>query len=187
MAGPFITPRNGVVIATSPQILVGMSGFVAGSLCLRPWIFEVRDLWPESLVGVGQANADSLLYSGVGCVARFLYRHATHIVVDGEWKRRHLLGLGVGEHRISVIMNGIEEDFCPDPDSDDARRARRQLRKELGLENEFVLLYAGTFGMAHGLGTLLQAADRLRSQSDVVFLVMGAGAERDQICQRVGT
>jgi colanic acid biosynthesis glycosyl transferase WcaI len=185
VSGPFLAPQNGVVIATSPQILVGVSGLVVSSLRFRPWVFEVRDLWPESLVGVGQTTADSLLYRGVGAIAGALYRLATHVVVDGEWKRRHLVDLGVDERRISVIMNGVEEGFCVDPDAEEASKARRELRKELGLRNEFVLLYAGTLGMAHGLETVLQAAERLRYHSDIIFLVMGAGAERDRICKLV--
>lgn len=185
VAGPCVAPRNGVVIATSPQILVGVSGWVVGTVRFLPWVFEVRDLWPESLVGVGQAAANSLLYRSVGHVANFLYRHATHIVVDGEWKRRHLIHQGVEERRISVVRNGIEEGFCLDPNSGDARSARLQLRKELGLRDEFALLYAGTLGMAHGLETVLQAAERLRGRDDIMFLLMGAGAERQQLCQLV--
>ena len=122
-----------------------------GTLRFLPWVFEVRDLWPESLVGVGQATADSLLYRSVGKVANFLYRHATHIVVDGEWKRRSLANQGVEERKISVIRSGIDEDFCLDPNAAGATSVRHQLRKELGLAQEFVLLYAGTLGMAHGL------------------------------------
>ena len=185
VAGPCVAPREGVVIATSPQILVGVSGWAVGTLRFLPWVLEVRDLWPESLVGVGQATADSLLYRSLGHVARFLYRHSAHIVVDGEWKRRHLIHQGVEERKISVIRNGIEEDFCLPPDSLDAQAARRELRRELGLHDEFVLLYAGTLGMAHGLETVLQAAERLRARRDIVFLLMGAGAERGQLCERL--
>jgi glycosyltransferase involved in cell wall biosynthesis len=186
VAGPCVAPRNGVVIATSPQILVGAAGWVVGTLRFLPWVFEVRDLWPESLVGVGQTTADSLLYRSVGHIANFLYRHATHIVVDGEWKRQHLIDQGLEERRISVIRNGVEEDFCFDPDSDAARIARYKLRKEWGLRDEFVPLYAGTLGMAHGLETVLQAAQRLRGYPNIVFLLMGAGAERAQLCQLIG-
>jgi glycosyltransferase involved in cell wall biosynthesis len=185
VAGPCVAPRDGVIIATSPQILVGVSGWAVGTARFLPWVFEVRDLWPESLVGVGQATADSLLYRSVGRVANFLYRHATHIVVDGEWKRRHLISLGWEERRISIIRNGIEEDFCLVPNSADAVAARSQLRKELGLEDQFVLLYAGTLGMAHGLETVLQAAQPLRGRDDIVFLIMGAGAERGQLSQHL--
>jgi glycosyltransferase involved in cell wall biosynthesis len=185
LAGTCMAPKDGVVIATSPQLLVGVAGWAVGALRFLPWVFEVRDLWPESLVGVGQATADSLLYRSLQQVARFLYRHAAHIVVDGEWKRRHLIHQGVEEQRISVIRNGIEEDFCLKPNSDHARKVRRQLRDELGLRDEFVLLYAGTLGMAHGLETVLQAAERLKGRDDIVFLLMGAGAERQQLCQLV--
>ena len=185
VAGFHVAPRNGVVIATSPQILVGLSGWALGTARLLPWVFEVRDLWPESLVGVGQATARSPLYRGVRRIADFLYRRATHIVVDGEWKRRYLIHQGVEERKISVIRNGVEEDFCLDPDSAGARAARLQLRKELGLGDELVLLYAGTLGMAHGLETILEAAERLRDRRDIAFVLIGAGAERAQLRDRV--
>jgi glycosyltransferase involved in cell wall biosynthesis len=173
-----------VVIATSPQILVGVSGWAVGAVRSLPWVFEVRDLWPESLVGVGQTAAGTLLYRSVGHVANFLYRHATHIVVDGEWKRRHLIQQGLEEKRISVMRNAIDENYCLDPRSDSARETRLALRRELGLREEFVLLYAGTLGMAHGLETVLLAAARLRERAEVVFLVMGEGAEREQLLAR---
>jgi glycosyltransferase involved in cell wall biosynthesis len=185
VAGIGVVPRNGVVIATSPQILVGLSGWAAASLRFLPWVFEVRDLWPESLVGVGQSSANSLLYRSVGRIAKFLYRHATHIVVDGEWKRRHLIRQGVEVRRISVIRNGVEENFCLDPNSSEAQLARLNVRNELGLRDEFVLLYAGTLGMAHGLKTILDAAERLRGRPDIAFLVMGAGAERAQLLRSI--
>jgi len=184
MAGCCLAPSKGVVIATSPQILVGVSGWVVGAVRSLPWVFEVRDLWPESLVGVGQTAAGTLLYRGVGHVANFLYRRATHIVVDGEWKRRHLIQHGVEESRISVMRNAIEEDYYLDPYSDSAREARQALRQELGLREKFVLLYAGTLGMAHGLETVLLAAARLRERGEVAFLVIGAGAEREQLLAR---
>jgi glycosyltransferase involved in cell wall biosynthesis len=184
VAGSCLVPRNAVVIATSPQILVGLSGWLVGGARSLPWVFEVRDLWPESLVGVRQTVAGTLLYRSVGRVANFLYRHATHIVVDGEWKRRHLIQQGLEERRISVMRNAIEEDSFLDPYSGSAQQTRQALRQELGLRDEFVLLYAGTLGMAHGLETILLAAARLRERGEVTFLVMGEGAEREQLLAR---
>jgi glycosyltransferase involved in cell wall biosynthesis len=185
LAGLRVAPRSGVVIATSPQILVGLAGWVVGALRFLPWVFEVRDLWPESLEGVGQAGGGSLLYRSVGQVAEFLYRHATHIVVDGAWKQRHLIRQGVKASKISIIRNGVEEGFCLPPHSPAAQSARFELRRELGLGEEFVLLYAGTLGMAHGLETILEAAARLRDRRDITFLLMGAGAERERLGERI--
>jgi glycosyltransferase involved in cell wall biosynthesis len=184
VAGSGVAPSRGVVIATSPQILVGLSGWWVGAARSLPWVFEVRDLWPESLVGVGQTAAGTLLYRSVGRVANFLYRHATHIVVDGEWKRRHLIQHGLEEGRISVMRNAVAEEAFLDPCSGAARQTRQALRRELGLREEFVLLYAGTLGMAHGLETILLAAARLRERQDVTFLVIGEGAERELLLAR---
>ncbi len=184
MAGSCVAASKGVVIATSPQIFVGMSGWAVGSLRSLPWVFEVRDLWPESLVGVRQTAPGTLLYRSVGRIADFLYRRATHIVVDGEWKRRHLIQQGVEEKRISVMRYAIQADAYEDPDSAIARETRQDLRRELGLSDRFVLLYAGTLGMAHGLETVLLAAERLRDHAGLAFLLLGEGAEREQLLAR---
>ena len=181
LTGPWIAPPGGIVIATSPQLLVGLGGWFAARTRGLRFVFEVRDLWPQSLEAVGQASRRTLLYRTLERVAGFLYRHADHIVVDGEWKRQALAGLGVAPDKMSVVMNGVGEDFALDPDSAATLGERQRVRRELGLDNQFVALYAGTVGMAHGLETVLLAADRLGAQPDVVFLVLGEGAQRDAL------
>src|SRR5207244_9188434 len=74
-------PRPDVLIATSPQLLVGLSGWWLARLKGAPFVFEVRDLWPESLVAVGMSNANSMLSRSLGSIAGFLYRRADHVVV----------------------------------------------------------------------------------------------------------
>jgi glycosyltransferase involved in cell wall biosynthesis len=170
-----------VVIGTSPQILVGAAGFAIARLRRQPFVFEVRDLWPESLEAVGQARPDSRLYRGVARLAAFLYQHADRIVVDGEWKRRALTEAGIPGGKISVIRNGVSRGFVPDPQSAEGQRARMRLRADLGIENCFVVLYAGTLGMAHRLETVIDAADRLRVHPEIRFLIAGDGAERDRL------
>ncbi len=176
--------RHSVVIATSPQLLVGAAGYAIARSRALPFVFEVRDLWPESIDAVGAAGKESLLYRALKRLANFLYRHADCIVVDGERKRQQLMSFGVGK-RIEVVRNGVPEDFCPDPESEQAQQDRKRIRGQLGLTNEFVLLYAGTVGMAHGLDTVLQAAVSLREHEDLVFLVLGEGAEREKFSRQV--
>ena len=184
LVGPWIASRDGVVIATSPQLLVGLAGYVAARTRGAPFVFEVRDLWPQSLEAVGQSSRRSLLYRTLERVANFLYRHADRIVVDGEWKRRELTALGVPPEKVSVIRNGVAEDFALDPGSEAARRERERLRRDLGLDGRFVVMYAGTLGMAHGLGTVLGAADRLREHRDIAFILIGTGADRTTVAAR---
>lgn len=181
LTGPWVASSRAVVIGTSPQLLVAAAAFTIARLRGLPFVFEVRDLWPESFEAVGQADPHSALYRGTAHLARFLYRHAERVVVDGEWKRRALVAAGLPADKISVVRNGVARDFLPDPQSDEAERVRHRLRTEFGLEGCFVVLYAGTLGMAHRLETVIEAADRLKDRKDVRFLLVGDGAERHRL------
>mgnify|MGYP001462729399 CR=1 FL=1 len=184
IAGVRIAPKNGVVIATSPPILAGAAGYVVARNAGLPLVFEVRDLWPESLEGVGQAAKDSALYRAVGWLANFLYSKADRIVVDGEYKRRKLVNDGVDGSKITVIRNGVSADFLERSLAGSCERAC-ELRRRLGLDRHFVALYAGTLGMAHHLETVLEAARLLREKPEISFLLIGDGAGRERLLHQV--
>ncbi len=175
-------PRPDVIIATSPQLLVAVSGWWLGFAQQVPFVFEVRDLWPESLIGVGMGDENSLLHHGLAAVARFLYERAHRIVVVTPAFKQHLIQRWrVPEERIAVVENGVEADlFAPQPPA-----ANLALRQQLGAEGKFLVCYAGTMGMAHGLETLLDAASQLQAQNpQVMFLLIGEGAEKERIKSR---
>lgn len=172
-------PRPDVIIASSPQLLVGLSGWWIAFTRQIPFVFEVRDLWPESLMAVGAGNEDSLLYHALAAVARFLYERADRIVVVTPAFKEHLIRRWrVPPEKIAVVENGVETDlFAPAPSA-----ATDALRRELGAEGKFLVSYIGTMGNAHGLETLLDAAAQLRQQNPKVrFLLVGEGAEKDRI------
>ncbi len=184
LTGPFVAQWQGVVIGTSPQLLVGVAGYLVARSRGLPFVFEVRDLWPQSIVAVGATDQRSTLYRSLEQVANFLYRHADRIVLDGEAKRQQLIGIGVPPEKTAVIRNGVSPDFCFEPGSDTARATRERVRKELGLGRKFIAMYLGTLGMAQGLETILLAADRLKARPEIVFLIIGEGAEREQLLKK---
>jgi colanic acid biosynthesis glycosyl transferase WcaI len=170
--------RPDVIIATSPQLLVGLAGWWLAFVRRIPFVFEVRDLWPESLAAVGVGDETSLLHRSLSAIANFLYRRADHIVVvspafkDFLTQNRH-----VPAEKISVVENGVETDLF----SPRTAAQNRTLRHDLGADGKFLICYVGTMGMAHGLETLLDAA-RLQTQNPaVLFLLIGEGAEKDRI------
>lgn len=172
-------PRPDVIIATSPQLLVALAGWWLSFAREIPFVFEVRDLWPESLTAVGLGNEDSLLHHALGVIAGFLYQRANRIVVVTPAFREHLIRhWRVPEEKISVVENGVETDlFSPQTPAADLA-----LRRELGAENKFLVCYVGTMGMAHGLETLLDAAGQLQQQdARVLFLLLGEGAEKERL------
>ncbi|MBZ5598750.1 MAG: glycosyltransferase family 4 protein [Acidobacteriia bacterium] len=168
--------RPDVVIATSPQLLVGLSGWWIARWKHVPLVFEVRDLWPESLAAVGMGGRESLLHRSLAKVAGFLYRKCGRVVVVTPAFANHLVERWhLPPEKISIVENGVETDiFSPQADSD--------LRYELGAEGKFVVCYIGTMGMAHGLETLVEAAARLQSaKPEILFLLVGEGADKERI------
>ncbi len=170
-------PRPDVVIATSPQLLVGLSGWWISFWKRAPFIFEVRDLWPESLSAVGMGTENSLLLRVLGRIAGFLYRKATRIVVVTSAFKDHLIKhWQLPGEKISIVENGVESSlFSPEAE-------RKTLRSQLDLADQFVVAYIGTMGMAHGLDTLIEAAGMLqRIAPRISFLLVGEGADKDRI------
>jgi glycosyltransferase involved in cell wall biosynthesis len=169
-AAPFLH-RPDVMISTSPQFFTPCAAYVISRLFRCPWVFELRDLWPDSIVAVG-AMKENAVIRALRKVEYFLYRKASRIVSVTHSFQEVLSRNGIDAGKIVVVPNGAEVDtYQPGPRSD-------ELAERLGLRGKFVAAYVGTIGMAHGLRTLLDAADLLRHRTDVAFVLVGTGAEQ---------
>ena len=175
--------RPDVVIATSPQLLVALSGWWLARCKRVPFVFEVRDLWPESLAAVGMGNANSLLHRALAKIAGFLYRRSDRVVVVTPAFEDYLVEhWRVPREKVSVIENGVETKiFAPDLFTGGTETA---LRRELCAEGKFVVSYIGTMGMAHGLETIIAVAAQFQNtHPEIVFLMLGEGAEKERIVE----
>jgi glycosyltransferase involved in cell wall biosynthesis len=163
-----------VVVATSPQFFAAFAGWAVSVFKRRPFVFELRDLWPASIVAVG-AMVESPVIALLEKVERFLYRRADAVVAVTEAFRTDLISRGIPRDKIHVVSNGVDlQRYKPLP-----RDA--QLELELGLRGKFVVGYLGTHGLAHALPNVLEAATLLRERADIVFLFAGAGSERAKL------
>jgi glycosyltransferase involved in cell wall biosynthesis len=111
-------------------------------------------------------------------IERFAYKHASHIVSASDAFLPRLEACGAAAKQISVVTNGV------DLTSFTGERSPALFRGQHGLEDKFVAAYVGTHGMAHQLEIILEAADRLRSRTDILFLLVGDGAERERLVQQ---
>jgi colanic acid biosynthesis glycosyl transferase WcaI len=179
-AGIFLH-RPDLVIATSPQLLVGLSGWWLARCNGVPFVFEVRDLWPESLAAVGVRTQNSPLHRSLAKLAGFLYRSCDRLVVVTPAFKDYLVEhWRVPEDKIFVVENGVETSLFSRLTPSIA------LRRELRAEEKFVVSYIGTMGAAHGLETLVDAAALLRYRApNVLFLLVGEGAEKARILSLV--
>jgi glycosyltransferase involved in cell wall biosynthesis len=167
-------PRPDVVVATSPHFFSAVAGWVLSVARRRPFVFEVRDLWPASITAVG-AMRKSTIIKVLEHVELFLYRRAAAIVSVTESFRNDLVSRGISREKIHVVVNGVDlARYHP-------RSRDTALADELGLTGKFVVGYLGTHGMAHALPGVLEAAERLKERKNIAFLFAGSGAERSRV------
>ncbi len=169
-----------VVIGTSPQFFTVCAAWAVGALKGRPFVFELRDLWPESIKAVG-AMDNSPIVRGLERVETFLYREAAAIVAVTQSFKSILMARGINGDKIRVVTNGVDmARFTP-------RTKDAELAARLDLEGCFVAGYIGTHGLAHGLETLLDAAALLREHPrgrDIRWLFLGDGARKRALRER---
>lgn len=169
--------RPDVVCATSPQFFAAIAGWILGILRRRPFVFELSDLWPASIVAVG-AMRPSLPLRLVEKVELFLYRRAAAVVALTNAFKANLTRRRIDPDKITVVKNGVDlSRYAPRP-RDEA------LAAEWGLTGKLVVGYIGTHGMAHGLRNVLDAAELLRDRDDIRLMLVGAGAEREELKAR---
>jgi len=167
-------PKFDVVLASSPTFFTAVAGFAISILRRRPWVFEVRDLWPASIRAVGAS--DSRFLDWVEKLELYLYRRAHRIVAVSHAIKRDLVSREVADGKIDVVRNGVDlEQFNP-------ARVTLDARARIGVDrDDFLAGYVGTTGMAHGLETIVEAAERCRDLPRVRFLIMGDGARRETL------
>lgn len=166
-----------VIVATSPQFFTTFAGAALSLLKRRPWIFEVRDIWPESLVAVGATDNRKLIDFLEG-IELALYRKAAQVVVVSPAFKTNLIRRGVPAEKLCTITNGVDLEVWK-PRSKDTK-----LLRQLGIDAAFTIGYIGTHGMAHGLDFIVEQAPHL---SDIHFLFIGEGAEKEELIRRAET
>ncbi|MEL6429456.1 MAG: glycosyltransferase family 4 protein, partial [Planctomycetota bacterium] len=169
--------RPDVIVATSPQFFCAAAGWLTSVFKRRPFVFELRDIWPASIAAVGASSRTPILRA-LERLELFLYRRATSIVAVTHSFRDELVERGVPREKIHVVTNGVDLSRYAPLSRDTA------LGAELGLEGRFVVGYVGTHGMAHALMSALDAAARLDGRGNVHFLFVGDGAEREALLAR---
>jgi glycosyltransferase involved in cell wall biosynthesis len=172
---PFL-PKADVVVTTSPQFFCGLTGLTARFLKRAPWVLEIRDLWPESIVTVG-AMKKGVAIRHLEAIEAIAYRCADRIVSVTDSFVSHIEARG-GAGKVEVIKNGVDLTLFS------TRADEEEIKRRFGLEGRFVAAYIGTHGMAHGLDTALDAAALLRDDPRIGFLLVGDGSERRRLQAR---
>jgi glycosyltransferase involved in cell wall biosynthesis len=163
-----------VFVGTSPTFFAAMAAERAARTSRRPFIMEVRDLWPAIFVELGVLKNRTIIRT-LERLELLLYRRASRVVTVTEGFRRDLINRGVPEWKVKTITNGANVDFWQDVGEGGALRSR------LGIRDEYVVLYIGAHGISQALASVLRTAARLRDRHDIRFVFVGEGAEKEQL------
>ncbi|ABC78474.1 glycosyltransferase family 4 protein [Syntrophus aciditrophicus] len=163
-----------LVMGTSPSIFQAVSAWLVALLRRKPFLLEIRDLWPEFAIDMGVLKNPFLIRLS-RWLENFLYARADHILVNSPAYRDYIHNKDIVLEKISLVANGV------DPELFNPQAAGGKVRRELGLDGCFVVTYAGALGMANDIPTVLRAADRLRDLENIRFLFVGDGKERQNL------
>lgn len=175
-AGLFV--KTDLIVATSPQFFTAIAGRWLAFFKGKKWVFEVRDLWPESIIAVGAMERNRAIRF-FELLEKRLYLSADHIIVVTDTFKRKISERGIDPNKISVFKNGANlELFKP-------QGKKIALEKSLNLTDRTVFAYIGTHGMAHGLSFILDSIKPLEAtHPELAFLFIGDGAEKKNLLKQ---
>lgn len=167
-----------VVIGTSPQFFTACAAWLTSAVKRKPFVFELRDIWPASITAVGAMNK-TFVIKLLEKLELFLYRRADKIITVTHNFKQELGDRGIELGKIEVILNGVDlAKYKP-------IEKNAELVEKYNLQGKFVAGYIGTHGMAHALETIVDAAELLKEHTNIVFLFAGGGAGTVQVEQLV--
>jgi glycosyltransferase involved in cell wall biosynthesis len=158
-----------LVWGTSPPIFQGLTAWLLSRLKGVPFLFEVRDLWPEFAIAVGVLTNPFLIRLSEW-LEKFLYRHADRVVINSPGFKAHVSQRGA--RRVELVPNGADPAMFDPADTGETFRSRYHLN------DKYVVLYAGAHGMSNDLGVLLESARLLTDLPRIQIVLLGDGKEK---------
>ena len=178
VAGMSAIPRPDIIIAPSPPLTIGVVAWILGKFHGAPFIYNVQEIYPDIAVRLG-ALRNKRLIGLLGRLERFVYRKGAKITVIAPRMRQRLLEKGVPPDKVEVVPNFVDlDDLSPLPKDNDFSRRH-------GIQEKFVVSYAGNMGPAQGLESFIESAASLRDEPGIHFLMMGDGILKDSLRERV--
>ena len=180
-AGLFKTStKSDVIVVTSPPLFVGITAYLLSVFKRIPLVFEVRDLWPESAIDTGVLNNKGIIKLAYW-LEGFMYRRSKKINVLTPAFKEKLIAKGVPSAKICFIPNAADFTLAEKVQEDFDSVA---FKRDLGLENKFVITYVGAHGLANHLIQLIHVAERIQD-TPVVFQLIGSGMQKEMLQQEV--
>lgn len=178
MVGIASVKKPDIIIAPSPPLTIGLSAWFIGLIRRSPYIYNIQEVYPDIAIRLGALrNRQAIRY--LKKIEKFVYDKAVAITVIAPRMRKNLLGKGILDRKIKVVPNFVDINvMVPLP-------KENPFLRRLGLNDQFVVSYAGNFGVPQGLETIIRAADILRGKQEISFIMVGDGMHKKRISSLV--
>ena len=172
--GGLLSGKPDVLVSFSPPLPLGLSAWLLSRLWQVPWVLQIEDLYPDAAVAAGvMVNKKAIEF--FSAMEHCLYQHAHRISIISESFRRTLLGKGVPDSKMEVIP------VWADPNEVLPLPKQNLFRHKHHLDGKFVVMYAGNIGLTSCLEDVLDAAELLKDQSDIQFVIVGEGVKKEML------
>jgi colanic acid biosynthesis glycosyl transferase WcaI len=170
--GGFIAGKPDILVSYSPPLPLGLSAWLLSQIWRIPWVLQLEDLYPEAAIAAGILRNRRVI-SFFSSMERFIYNKVSHISLISEQFRQNLIGKKVAPHKMTLIP------VWADPEAVQLLPKENSFRERHGLTNRFVVMYAGNIGHTSNLEDVLSAANLLKNELSIFFVILGEGVKKE--------
>ncbi|MHC2995255.1 MAG: glycosyltransferase family 4 protein [Candidatus Atribacteria bacterium] len=161
-----------VILTYSPPLPLGISAYLLGKLKKAPFIFNVQDIFPQSVIDLGLLKSEILIRISE-LMEKFIYKKAFYITVHSEGNRENIISKNINPEKVITIYNWVDTDLIKPVKTQD-----NNFREKNNLRDRFVVSFAGVMGFAQDLDIIIQCAKLLKSYKNILFLLIGDGIKK---------
>ena len=176
--GGIISGRQDIILAYSPPLPLGISAYLLSIIKKAPFIFNVQDIFPQSVIDLGLLKSKVLIKISEA-LEKFIYKKARYITVHSEGNRENIISKKVNPEKVIIIYNWVDTDLIKP-----AKNQDNNFRRKNNLSSKFVVSFAGVMGFAQGLDIVISCAELLKSYKDILFLLVGDGVKKDGLIKK---
>ncbi len=175
LLGAFLTPACDVIYAWHPPLTVGVAAVFISLVKRVPFVYDVQDIWPESIVLAGW-NLSPFMIRVMHWMELFVYRYADRILVVTEGAKKNLVAKGVPAEKVVVASHWVDEALFLQE-----RGEVHDVRAQYGIGTRFMVMFAGNMGLMQGMDTIIYAAEKLRQHKEIIFALVGNGVDLERL------
>ena len=176
--GGIVSGKQDIILAYSPPLPLGISAYLLGKIKKVPFIFNVQDIFPQSVIDLGLLRSKILIKISE-LMERFIYKKARFITVHSEGNKENIIYKNINPEKIVTVYNWVDTDLIKP-----IKNKENNFRRKNNLNSKFVVSFAGVMGFAQGLDIVISCAELLKSYKDILFLLVGGGVKRNGLMKK---